>query len=223
MHLFHIDRLDADNFGGWAQLTEQLGQNDQRPSVIVASTLGSTGLTLEAVAEAYFSGKKEDALHAFQSVVDSHIDLLTDLPALEKSQAMSHLDEFRTEVEWLLHDRPVRSFEYYYDQILCVGALMSSVIQAAVLKHLGFKVQWIDARDIIRTDDQFRNASIDTGYTAQQVDNIIKPATKAHEYVVIQGGIGATDENESTTLGSKGIDLTMSTLAKCMDAGILSI
>ena len=71
------------------------------------------------------------------------------------------MNDFFTEVEWLLHDKPVRPFNYYYDQIVCIGELLSTSIVSNFLNSSGIPNQWVDVRDIFATDDQFRAAAID--------------------------------------------------------------
>ncbi|MGY6517009.1 hypothetical protein ACXIU3_24155, partial [Vibrio parahaemolyticus] len=84
-------------------------------------------------------------------------------------------NDFFTEVEWLLHDKPVREYDYYYDQIVCVGELLSTAIVSAYLNEIGISNQWVDVRDVFRTDDNFRDAAIDFAFTQQQVNTQIKP------------------------------------------------
>ena len=83
------------------------------------------------------------------------------------------LNNFFTEVEWLLHDKPVREYDYYYDQIVCVGELLSTCIVSYYLNEAGIANKWIDVRDIIRTDDNFRDANIDWNYTAKKVEELM--------------------------------------------------
>jgi aspartate kinase len=204
-------------------VTKVLEQPESLPSILVVPALGSTHHTLEAISEAHYAGRKEDALQTFQTLFDWHAGQVHIISEKDKVVTLAHLDEFRTEVEWLLHDKPVRPFEYYYDQIVCAGVLMSSVILASALKVAGFKVLWTDIRDIIRTDDQFTHAQIDMSFTRQQVDRLIRPAMASAGILVTQGFIGSTDENESTTLGHDGIDLSASVLATCMGAAVRTI
>ena len=58
------------------------------------------------------------------------------------------LNNFFTEVEWLLHDKPVRDYDYYYDQVVCIGELLSTSIISHYLNEIGIKNKWIDVRDI---------------------------------------------------------------------------
>ena len=213
MDVYNIDSEQVADAAGMIHLTDILQSLTERPLVLIVSAMGSTTLTLEAIAASYFAGNRADALAAFQTLFDWHVDQVRSLLGSRGDQAISHLDEFRTEVEWLLHDRPVRPFDYYFDQIVCAGVLMSSAILAATLKEKGVSVQWMDVRDIIRTDDQFRMAEIDVSFSQQKINRLIRPALASNNIVVTQGSIGSTDENESTTFGMDDLEKTAKLMA----------
>lgn len=187
--------------------------------LVVVSAMGKTTNALEKVVEAFYAGEKEKALQLFLDIKQQHIGILDQL--LTPSPLTTHhspLTDFFTEIEWLLHDKPVRDFDYYYDQIVCVGELLSTAIVSHYLNAAGIKNKWIDVRDIIRTDDNFRDAGIDWAYTSERVTQNIKPLFNQTNIVLTQGFIGATDENESTTLGREGSDYTASVFANLLDA-----
>jgi len=73
-------------------------------------------------------------------------------------------------------------------------------------------------RDIIRTDSNFRDANIDWKYTEQRTEELVKPVLSSGEMVLTQGFIGATHENESTTLGREGSDFTAAVFSNLLDA-----
>jgi aspartate kinase len=133
------------------------------------------------------------------------------------------MNDFFTEVEWLLHDKPVRGYDYYYDQIVCIGELLSTSIVSHFLKSTGFSNQWVDVRDIFATDDQFRAAGINWEKTTARIKENIFPVLQVTNIVVTQGFIGSTDANESTTLGREGSDYSAAIFANLMDAESLTI
>lgn len=185
--------------------------------LVVVSAMGKTTNALEKVAEAFYAGEKEKALQLFNDIKQQHLDILDQLSTPLPTHH-SLLNDFFTEIEWLLHDKPVRDFDYYYDQIVCVGELLSTAIVSHYLNTAGVKNKWMDVRDIIRTDDNFRDAGIDWTYTSERVAQNIKPLFNEINIVLTQGFIGATDENESTTLGREGSDYTASVFANLLDA-----
>jgi aspartate kinase len=50
------------------------------------------------------------------------------------------------------------------------------------------------------------------------VDELIRPLFNTFDLVITQGFIGATDENESTTLGREGSDFSAAIFANMLDA-----
>ncbi|WP_207512741.1 aspartate kinase [Longitalea luteola] len=186
--------------------------------LIVISAMGKTTNALEKVVEAFYDNKKEEALQLFEAIKQSHLTMAKYLLVKTYNSALEQLSNFFTEVEWLLHDKPVQGFDYYYDQVVCIGELLSTVIVSAYLNETGFNNHWIDVRDIIRTDDNFRDANIDWFYSRNKAENVVLPLLKEHNVIVTQGFIGSTDENESTTLGREGSDYTAAVFANLLNA-----
>jgi len=186
--------------------------------VIVVSAMGKTTNALEKVAEAFYSEKKEEALQLFEQVKQQHLNITKYLLVTGFLSCEKQLKDFFTEAEWLLHDKPVRNFDYYYDQIVCLGEMLSTTIVSYYLNERGIPNTWMDVRDIIRTDDNFRDAGIDWAITTENIHNTVLPLLDKNKMVLTQGFVGATDENESTTLGREGSDYTASVFANILDA-----
>jgi len=186
--------------------------------LIIISAMGKTTNALEKVVDAFFEGRKEDALQLFEQVKASHLNMLKYLLTLNWQQAENQLKDFFTEVEWMLHDKPVREYDYYYDQIVCCGELLSTSLVSIYLNETGIKNKWVDVRDIVRTDDNFRDAFIDWNFTSEKIKTDIEPLFNDVDLVITQGFIGATDENESTTLGREGSDFSAAIFANILDA-----
>lgn len=191
--------------------------------LIIISAMGKTTNALEAVVNAFFEGKKEEALVLFEQVKDTHLNVLKFITTLQWNAATEQLKDFFTEIEWLLHDKPVRNYDYYYDQVVCCGELFSTAMVAWHLKENGLDVAWVDVRDIVRTDNNFRDAGVDWAFTGKAIQQQIKPLFDTHDVVLTQGFIGATDENESTTLGREGSDYSGAIFANLLPAESVTI
>jgi aspartate kinase len=186
--------------------------------LIIISAMGKTTNALEKVVDAFYDNRKEDALKLFEQVKDQHLNMLKYLITVNWQVAENNLKDFFTEIEWLLHDKPVREYDYYYDQVVCSGELLSTAMMSDYLNEIGVTNTWIDVRDIIRTDDNFRDATINWPVTQQKVSEIIAPLFSNTDIVITQGFIGATDENESTTLGREGSDYSAAIFANLLNA-----
>jgi aspartate kinase len=191
-----------------------LGSFKGEPILVIISAIGKTTNALEKVAESFFAGNKDEALKLFTEIKDEHLTLVAELGL----RSVATLSDLFTEVEWLLHDRPVRDYDYYYDQIVCCGELLSTAIISDYFNSISIKNIWVDVRDTFSTDDNFRDATIDWKLTEQKVQKNIVPLFSKANVVITQGFIGATDENESTTLGREGSDYTAAIFANMLNA-----
>lgn len=200
-----------------------IGNHAGEKLLVVISAMGKTTNALEKVVEAFFKGDKEDALLLFQKIKKNHLNTVKYLINLNWQATEKQLSDFFTEVEWLLHDEPVKSFDYYYDQVVASGELMSTAIMGHFLEEKGVNLKWVDVRDILRTDNNFRDAGINWKITEQQINNQIVPLFDKYDVVLTQGFIGATDENENTTLGREGSDYTAAIFANSLDAESVTI
>ncbi|HXD76283.1 MAG TPA: aspartate kinase [Puia sp.] len=223
MKIFKFGGASVNSVERIQRLPAILRSHSGEPLLVVVSAMGKTTNALEKVAEAFYAGNRNEALRLFSQIRDGHLTTAKYLLVQNFLPAAAQLKDFFTEIEWLLHDKPVRDFDYYYDQIVCVGELLSTSIVSAYLAESGIGNQWIDVRDIVRTDANFRDAAIDWDYSAQQVRSQVLPLFETEKMVVTQGFIGATAENESTTLGREGSDYTAAVFAAMTGAESLTI
>lgn len=214
MQVFKFGGASVNTLERMRNMARIVKEYGDRPLLVVVSAMGKTTNALEKVAEAFYAGRQSEALRLFDAIRQEHLavaaQLTDDLPP--------QLNDFFTEVEWLLHDKPVRAYDYYYDQVVCVGELLSTAIISHFLLHLGIRNQWLDVRDVLRTDNNFRDAQIDWAYSADKVAGSVRPLLEEQGVVLTQGFIGATAENESTTLGREGSDYTAAVFANLLDA-----
>jgi aspartate kinase len=191
--------------------------------LVVVSAMGKTTNALEKVVDAFFEGRKDDALQLFDQIKNAHLETIKYLITINWKKAEDQLKDFFTEVEWLLHDEPVRNYDYYYDQIVCCGELLSSSILSNYLEEEKLNAKWLDVRDIIRTDNNFRDAGIDLNFTEKNINDAVSTLFNHYDIIVTQGFIGATDENESTTLGREGSDYTAAIFANLLNSESVTI
>ncbi|MGI8635878.1 MAG: aspartate kinase [Segetibacter sp.] len=192
-----------------------------QPLLLVVSAMGKTTNALEKVVEAFYAGNKENSLKLFHLIKENHVTTAKYLLVTTYNRTIDNLNSFFTEVEWLLHDKPIHSYDYYYDQIVCIGELLSSCIVSSFLNEKGIANEWIDVRDIIRTDNSFREANVCWEETKENIGRAGILKNKA--ICITQGFVGSTDQNESTTLGREGSDYTAAIFANLLDAKDLTI
>ncbi|HMJ48654.1 MAG TPA: aspartate kinase [Ferruginibacter sp.] len=191
--------------------------------LLVISAMGKTTNALEKVVDTWFNGKTAEALALFEQVKELHLTTLKYCTVLQWQEAEGRLKDFFTEVEWMLHDKPVKPYDYYYDQVVCCGELLSSNIISQYFTEEKIKNKWVDVRDIIRTDNNFRDAVVDWEETKRKINDTLLPLFEEYDIIITQGFIGATDENESTTLGREGSDYSAAIFANLLEASSVTI
>ncbi len=218
MKVFKFGGASTNSYERIKSLAHILEYHKDEKVLIVVSAMGKMTNALEKVVDAFYEERNEDALKLFQKIKDYHLNQLKYLITLHWEKATTQLNDFFTEVEWLLHDKPVKDLNYYYDQIVCVGELLSSTLISYFLNEEKLANEWIDVRDLIRTDDTFREGKVDWDVSKKLVSEKLLPLFEQNNFVVTQGFIGSTDENESTTLGREGSDYTAAIFAYLLDA-----
>jgi aspartate kinase len=192
--------------------------------ILVVSALGKTTNALEAVVAAACKGRKEDAHQLVHTIEKTHLDYAKGLLNERYfAEAEKGLNVLFTELQWAVDDADAAKYDYSYDQIVCMGELMSTRIFNFFLLQEALSFQWIDIRDVIRTDTTYRDARVDWAYSEQQAKNVIGRCLNEGMNILTQGFIGATADNTSVTLGREGSDYTAAMLAAMLHAESVTI
>src|SRR6201994_1041654 len=133
MKIFKFGGASVNSVERIQRLAGILRSYREEPLLVVVSAMGKTTNALEKVAEAFYAGHRDEALLLFKQIKDSHLTTAKYLLVHNYMAAEAQLRDFFTEVEWLLHDKPVKAYDYYYDQIVCIGELLSTSIVSAFL------------------------------------------------------------------------------------------
>ena len=192
-------------------VTKIISENKEDDMVIVFSAMGKVTNMLEEVVNSYFK-KQKKVRNLLKKVRDFHVSIASQL-FNKNDKVFDEINNLIVEIEWVVDDAPTDNYSYYYDQIVAVGELLSTKIMSAFLYKNKIINHWTDIRDIIRTDDSYRNAKINWNDTMRLACKNLKSGI-----VVTQGFIGSTSENNTTTLGREGSDFTAAILAYCLNA-----
>lgn len=222
--------MQVYKFGGASIATPERMQallpilENERPLVLVVSALGKTTNALEAIVAAACKGRKEEAHELVLQLEKQHTDYARELLNDEHYQkAVKELNVFFTELQWAVDEASADRYDYSYDQIVCLGELLSTKILSLYLHQAGWPHQWLDARDLIRTDDTYRDAKVDWEVSGKNVQARAGSVLAQGLNVLTQGFIGATADNASVTLGREGSDYTAALLAAMLGAEAVMI
>ena len=210
---------DTTNIKNVAAILQKYGSENL---LIIVSAMGKTTNALENIVASYFEHDGK-ALGILNDIRQKHEAIMAELFDAHDDVYAQVNDTF-VEIEWILEDEPHDAYDYVYDQIVSVGELISSKIVAAYLNKVGLKTIWLDARDILKTDETWRESIVDWQKTTFNAQNIVKSIfTEGGHFVLTQGFIGSTKDNNTTTLGREGSDYSAAIFSHCLDAEAMFI
>lgn len=185
--------------------------------VVVVSAMGKITNSLETLADAFFY--REETKSILEQIKKYHFDIIENLFP-DPSHVIYH--EMNTAFLELEHDMSRTTAGPYnksYDQIVSKGEIISSRILSAYLNEAGVINNWLDIRNIIKTDSTYREGKVDWESTQSLIPSL------AHEngIVVTQGFLGRTKSGFTTTLGREGSDYTAAILGYCTNAESVTI
>ena len=223
MRVFKFGGASIESTARAMQVAGIIREHASQPLLVVISAKGKTTNVLEQIAHKYYEGEMEKAAMALSDLMMEHKQYAIDLLQRPSPEFMNDLDTLAVECEWVLNEQASKPFDYYYDQIVSLGELLSTRIIATFLQEKGLDVLWLDVRDLIKTDETYRDAVIQWEKTKSLVQPIISKAFEKNTIVITQGFIGSTDDNATVTLGREGSDYTAAVLANMMDAESVTI
>jgi aspartate kinase len=184
--------------------------------LVVVSAMGKTTNRLEQLMQAYLKQSAETN-SILKELRQSHLEVVKEFfPA--DHVVYDRLNDLWVTVEWILEEEPHPDENYIYDQIISVGELISSTILSHFLSLEGIKNSWLDARDVIVTDDIYREATVLWDRVEARCNEKVVPLFEETPIVLTQGFIGSTLDNNTTTLGREGSDYSAAIFAYVLDA-----
>lgn len=218
MRVFKFGGASVKDAAGVKNVVKVLREVGYENTLLVVSAMGKTTNAMEDVVNAYFKDKA--ALSAsIQEVIKYHNDILMDLFQNDRHPVFQKVKSLLDEVQGFLVWNKSPKYNFVYDQVVGYGELVSSTILNEYLNECGLKSNWLDVRNFIKTDDNYRDANINWEKTQENVSKRIDQK----RLNVTQGFLGSDENNFTTTLGREGSDYTAAILAYCLNASAVTI
>lgn len=221
MQVFKFGGASVVNAEAVKNLVAIIQQAEKENLLIVVSAMGKMTNKLELLSNAYSLGQ-ENTHNLLDEVKAYHFNILNDLFDNHNHPVFNDIANTFVEIEWLLEEEASDAPDYIYDQIVSIGEVVSTKIVAAYLNESNISAVWADARNFIKTDNNYREGQVDWDKTETEIQRNLVPLLKK-SIVVTQGFIGSTSENFTTTLGREGSDYSAAIFCACLDATALTI
>lgn len=189
---------------------------------VVFSAFGGVTDSLIKMSELAAKGDESyyDVFEEFRSRHEQAIRTLLKNPLLDQV-----LPEFENNNEvlrnllygiFLVREASLRTMDY----VLSFGERSSAFIITHALRQNGLHANYLDARQIIKTDKTFGAAKVDFALTYEKIKEYYSQNTGIQ---IVTGFIASAKGGLTTTLGRGGSDYTASLLAAGLDAKVIEI
>ncbi|MBQ6754458.1 MAG: aspartate kinase [Bacteroidales bacterium] len=224
-----MNDIFVEKFGGASVNSAKAVKNvetilklSEKKRIVVISAMGKTTNHLENLVNNFFN--KKDIEEEYFYILNYHTQLIEELfNNLDASTALSKLQELCRELINRLNSLSSTDYNFLYDSIVSFGERISTMIVSEFLNQIGLKNILLSAKDIIKTDNNYRDANIDWIATQHAVEQNLLPLFSCYDTIIVQGFLGGTKEGLFTTLGREGSDYSASILAHCTKALSMTI
>ena len=223
MKVFKFGGASVKDAPAIENLKNILQRYENEQLVVVISAMGKTTNFLEKVLDAYYNAP-ENVPSLVSELRTQHETVAAQLMGAD-NPFLPHSERIFTLLNEQLQRPTSDNFDYDYDRIVSFVELLSTTLIASYLNTQGLETQWLDARQLVRTDNTYREGHVDWTVTQKLVCNTINPyfQHRSHGIVLTQGFIAGTAENQTTTLGREGSDYSAAIMAYTLDAECVTV
>ena len=218
MRVFKFGGASVKDAEGIINLVKVLKETGHQNTFLVVSAMGKMTNAMEAVVKAYFD-KQVGLKNALDEVVLYHQTILEALFEDKKHPVYQKVNLLFEEVRGFLAWNKSPNYSFVYDQVVGYGELLSTTIVSMYLNEVGIKNYWMDIRDFIKTDDNYRDGRVN----CEKTQVLISEGVEENKLYITQGFLSSDDNNFTTTLGREGSDYTAAILAYCLNANSVTI
>ena len=176
MRIFKFGGASVKDAAGIKNVYDVLQKVGYEDVLLVVSAMGKTTNALELVIKNYFD-KSAELNSSVQEVKKYHNQILMDLFDDEKNEVFAAVNTQFADLEYFLAHNKSPNYNFVYDQIVSYGELISTTILSHFMNFMGIKTQWLDVRNFIKTDANYRDAEVDWELTQKNITKTVKHKT----------------------------------------------
>ena len=222
MQVFKFGGASVNSVEAIKNMAHIVADHIEEPLVVVVSAMGKTTNLLEKIIPG-IPKSEEERRELIEQTKKYHFDIATQLlpnddPTLQRlNNLFDQLDKTSSQIP--------TTYNFDYDRVVSFGEIISTTLISGYLNSIGINNKWIDVRQIIRTDENYREGIVDFETTRRQAQEIINSGFKIQnsKLIITQGFIAGTAAGTTTTLGREGSDYSASILSYCLDADSMTI
>ncbi|MEX0722536.1 MAG: lysine-sensitive aspartokinase 3 [Gracilimonas sp.] len=189
-----------------------VADDENRRLIVISATSGTTNDLVALSAANIDSTMREELLG---NIEKRHLEIIEQCKGEEKlrDEFYTLFSELREHLDFVGRDKR------WKDRLFSFGELMSTKIFVEVLKENGVTAEWLDAREVMKTDSTFGNAEP----IWESIQKKARKYIQSEKVYLTQGFIGSDVFGNTTTLGRGGSDFSASLFAEAVGADTLEI
>ena len=217
MKIFKFGGASVKDALGVKNLVNVVSNKGDKNTVVVVSAMGKTTNALEKIVSNYFKNTN-DVDFLILDLHNYHKNIMNDLFD-DKHQIFNDVSILFQKLKFFLDNNKSPNHSFVYDQVVAYGEIISTKIINSFLNNKNIDSTWIDARDCIKTDSNYRGGNVQWVDTQKNICNNIKKG----KINVTQGFIASDKNNFNTTLGREGSDYTAAIFAYSLNSESVTI
>lgn len=187
---------------------------------IVVSAMGKTTNAMEVVLEHFMKAERVEAMEKLKEVEGYHYDIVNEL-FTDKTSGENAVKPLFAELREFIEKGIGDDYDRWYDQLVSYGEVISTRIVSAFLADSGVENEWLDMRQLLVTDSNFREANVNMLESEKRMK---KAADFSQNRIYVgQGFIGTNMQGKPTTLGREGSDYSAAVVGNLLDAESVTI
>lgn len=152
-----------------------------------------------------------------ERILNFHEELARDLLGEHVRNWNSRMKPYLKKLNAALKRSLKQPYDLAYDQVVVYGELFSTLLISCYWEQIGLDHRFLDAREIVLTDSNFRDGRVNWEKTAGALDHQQVVDSDPGGLWLIQGFIGGAEKGFSTTLGREGSDYTAAILGNLLE------
>ena len=218
MKIYKFGGASVKDYNGIENLFKLIKETGYKEILIVVSAMGKSTNAMELIVKNYFNNKNE-LQYSINEVANFHNEILSKLFTNKNDEIYNEVKTVFENIKEFLKRNKSPDYSFVYDQIVANGELLSTKIINAYLNYKGISCNWIDSRELIKTDSNYRDSDLIWDITQKNISNKIDKKILN----ITQGFIASDVNNFNTTLGREGSDYSAAIYAYCLNADSLTI
>ncbi|CAA0147484.1 aspartate kinase [Tenacibaculum maritimum] len=216
MKIFKFGGASVKNADGVRNVGTILQQEGVENTLVVISAMGKMTNAFENIIDAYYY-QKESLPKYLNFMTSFHEGIMNELFP-KNHHIYTIVNELLGKLSNFMIHNTSKDYDFVYDQVVGFGELLSTKIVSTYLNDIGIQNNWIDVRNYIKTDTNYRDAKVDWELTEKNMQRAINTS----KLNITQGFLGS-NKNNTTSLGREGSDYTAGIFAYCLNAESVTI